>query len=221
MTASLRAISWILTVEAETASRTCWNSRNSRSRIFSSAPRTFSSYSFSSGVMNRSALASVCFRMIVLRYIGQIRLRDLDIIPEDPVVAHLERADAGPLPLALLDGGDPPLAFGTDAAQLVQFRAVTLLDQLALPERIGRIVGDSAVDQLEHLAADRPNPRPCRRSAGHCRPTSSSLTRGSTANGLFERQQVPGIGHAERSPADQPLQVIDAFQCGRADLERS
>ena len=52
---------------------------------------------------------------IVLRHVREIRLGDLDIVAEDPVVAHLERIDAGPLPLALLDGRDPALAFGADA----------------------------------------------------------------------------------------------------------
>ena len=44
-------------------SRSCWNSNCSRVDAFSSAARTFSSYSFSSGVMNRSQFFSVCLRM--------------------------------------------------------------------------------------------------------------------------------------------------------------
>ncbi len=35
---------------------------------------------------------------------GEVRLGDLDVVAEDRVIADLERADAGALPLALFDG---------------------------------------------------------------------------------------------------------------------
>jgi hypothetical protein len=47
---------------AAMAVRSSVNSRRSISTIFSCASRTLASYSFSSGVVKRSALTSVCLR---------------------------------------------------------------------------------------------------------------------------------------------------------------
>ena len=44
------------------------------------------------------------FALVVGRREREVRLGDLDVVAEDRVIAHLQRADAGALPLALLDG---------------------------------------------------------------------------------------------------------------------
>ncbi len=74
---------------------------------------------------------------IVLRDVREVRLGDLDVVAEDLVVADLERADAGALPLALLDARDPALAFGADGAQFVKLGVMAFLDQPAFPQRKG------------------------------------------------------------------------------------
>ena len=58
--------------------------------------------------------------VIVGRNGVQIRFGDLDVVAEDPVIPHLQRADARPRALALLERGDDLLAGAADAAQLVE-----------------------------------------------------------------------------------------------------
>ena len=72
----------------------------------SSAWRTFSSYSLSSGVRKRSESDQRLLADVVGRDLAEVGLGHLDVIAEDLVVADLERADPGPLPLPALEQGD-------------------------------------------------------------------------------------------------------------------
>ena len=62
------------------------------------------------------------FALVVRGRQCEVRLGDLDVITEDGVIAHLQRADAGALPLAVLDGGNGLTARGRNRAQFVEFR---------------------------------------------------------------------------------------------------
>ena len=58
-----KTVAWILGDSAATAARSFSKIASSHSTMRSSAPRTFSSYSLSAGVMKRSPPAMVCLRM--------------------------------------------------------------------------------------------------------------------------------------------------------------
>ena len=66
---------------------------SSRSRIRSSAPSTFSSYVLQRGRDEPLAAGDGLLSVIVGRHVGEVRLRDLDVVPEDAVVADLQRGD--------------------------------------------------------------------------------------------------------------------------------
>ena len=100
----------------------------SRSRIRSSAPSTFSSYSFSAGVMNRSPPAIGLLAVIVGGHGVQVGLGDFDVVAEDAIEANLERVDAGARALALLHLRDHLLARAADVAQLVELRVDAVAD---------------------------------------------------------------------------------------------
>ena len=61
---------------------------------------------------------------IIRRYPGCVGVGHLQVIPEDLVVAHLERRDAGAFPLPLLQRGDVLLPAVAEVAALVEFRVV-------------------------------------------------------------------------------------------------
>ena len=76
-----------------TCSRRSTNNLYSSATDFSSASKIKRSLSFSSGVENRSALASVCFVRTGQPEFVQDDLGDLDVVPEDVVVANLQVID--------------------------------------------------------------------------------------------------------------------------------
>ena len=70
--------------------------------------------------------------VVIRRNVREIRLRDLDVVPEDAVVADLQRADAGPRALRLFHRGDVLLAGTTDRAQLVELGVHAVADHAAV-----------------------------------------------------------------------------------------
>src|SRR6266513_3029030 len=59
---------------------------------------------------------------------------DFDVVAEDLVKAHLERRDAGPLPLARLQAGDVLLAAVARGFELVELMIVSCLDRITIVE---------------------------------------------------------------------------------------
>ena len=98
---------------------------------------------------------------VVGRDLGQVGLGHLDVVAEDLVVADLERADAGPLPLAALELGDEGLAGAADRAQVVELGVPAVLDDAALGQEEGRLVEDGPVDERRRRRRRCPSGRPC------------------------------------------------------------
>jgi hypothetical protein len=68
----------------------------------------------------------------------EVRPGHLDVVAEDPVVADLERADAGALPLAGLERGDDALPVLGELDDAVQATFVERMRALLGSERRGR-----------------------------------------------------------------------------------
>ncbi len=54
--------------------------------------------------------------LVIARDLGGVRVRDLDVVAENPVEADLEGVDAGALDFVRLKAGDPFLAAAADVA---------------------------------------------------------------------------------------------------------
>ena len=75
--------------------------------------------------------------VIVGRNAAEVRVRDLDVVPEHAVVADLERGDAGPGPLRVFHRGDVLLVAAADAAQLVELAVNAVADHATVPSDAG------------------------------------------------------------------------------------
>ena len=91
--ARARAVIWIRFVSAAIWRQTSVNNSVSSWTIRSSAPRTFFSISRSSGVVNRSALASVCRALVVSGYSNRVGLRHFYEITKDTIEADAQVAN--------------------------------------------------------------------------------------------------------------------------------
>ena len=81
----------------------------------------------------------------------QIRLRDFDEIAEDLVIFDFQRGDAATLLFFPLQSGDPVLALLADDAQLVEFRVIARLDQIAVAQRDRRLIHNRPLNQLRDV----------------------------------------------------------------------
>ena len=172
------------------AARSASNSSISRSTMRSSAPSTFSSYSFSAGVMKRSPPAMVCLRMVVGGHRVQVRLRDLDVVAEHAVEAHLERRDAGARALALLDLGDHLLARAADRAQLVELGVDAVADEAAVARQRRRLVDERPLDRVAHVHAGRRARRAGSRRAAPAARRGLHARAASTQSDCFSADEV-------------------------------
>ena len=73
--------------------------------------------------------------VVVGGHAREVRLRDLDVVAEHPVVADLQRVDPGARALRFFHLGDPLLAGTADAAQLVELRIHAVAHGAAVPRR--------------------------------------------------------------------------------------
>ena len=149
--------------------------------------------------------------LVVGRHGVQVRLRDLDVVAEDPVVADLERGDAGPRALLLLHLRDDLLARPADRAQFVERRVEAVADEAAVAGERRRLVDERRFDGRAHLRhvvqfggqaseerrlqllEDHPDPR-------------------DRAERLLQRDEVAGTGRPEHGPRHEPLEVLDGLQ---------
>ena len=76
-----------------------------------------------------------------------IRARDLDVVAEDVVEAHLEGGDARALALAGLDLGDVLLAVLAEIAEVVEFGMVSGANRAAIRQVERRFIGDRPEDE--------------------------------------------------------------------------
>ena len=152
-----------------------------------------------------------------------VRVRDLDVIAEDLVVADLERGDFRALDLARLEARDPALAVALDRAQLVEFGGIAFADEAAFLQEHRRVGGDGGADErarlvhrVEPLAdgaeARVPAPRSGAPSARAAAPASAAAPAGrarsparwprapSAARCRTPRSAAPGSPAAARGP---------------------
>jgi hypothetical protein len=84
----------------------------------------------------------------------QVRLGDLDVVAEHPVVADFQRSNAGPDPFALLHLGDDLFAGSTDRPEIVELAIDAVPREAAVP-RQHRRVGRSSVDSMVSRTSGR------------------------------------------------------------------
>ena len=89
--------------------------------------------------------------LVIRRRQVLVGARDLDVISENVVEAHLERPDARSLPFPLFDSRNVLAAVPAHVAQLVQLRVVALANRPAVRERQRRLVRDGFQNQVGHL----------------------------------------------------------------------
>jgi hypothetical protein len=165
------------------------------------------SYSFSSGVTKRSPPVIVAGDEL------QVRLRDLDVVAEDLVVADLERADAGARALARLELGDPALAVVAKRAKLVDLGRVAGADEIALPRARGRRVDERAADEIRELrkrihaiAKSREEPTAAIGQA--------LLHRRAPRERLAKPDEIARRRRAAADPPGEPLEIAETVERG-------
>ncbi len=135
----------------------------------------------------------------------------LDGVAEHAIEADLERRDAGPGALALLEGGDPRLALAGRVLELAQLVVPGLPDEAAVPQRQRRLVLQGLfkqflkVGQRGDLLAERGEER---------RPQCPQLLRepGQSRQKASQGDQVARVRDAQRRPAGEPLEIANSGQ---------
>ena len=146
---------------------------------------------------------------VVGRHQRQVRAADLDVVAEDAVEADLERGDPGARPLALLDRRDRLAPAPARVPQLVELRVDAVAHEAALAHERGRVGHERPLDvrgeverRVELLEA-----------APHQRGQALAERLRGRGQGLerrAERHQVARAGRAERDPAEDAVEVLDA-----------
>ena len=148
---------------------------------------------------------------VVGRHERQVRAADLDVVAEDAVEAHLERADPGARALALLDRGDRLAPAAARPAQLVELGVDPVAHEAALAHEPGRLGHERALDlrghverRVEVLELQAHERRQALRE--RLRRGGQRLQRDG------ERHQVARPGGAERDAAEDAVEVLDACE---------
>ena len=149
--------------------------------------------------------------VIVRRHGMQIRFRDLDVVAEHAVVAHLERVDAGARALALFELGDHLLARAADAPEIVELGVEAVADVAAVAHEGAGIVDQAAVDVVAHIdeIVERADERPGeRRLAGVEHEPHARHDR----NRLLQADEIARTGIAECRARDEALEILHMLQ---------
>ena len=93
------------------------------------------------------------FADVVGRDERRVRLRDLDVVAENLVVADLQRFDARALPFDRLQVGDPGPGVARRQVDAVEFGREAGADDAGRGERGGRVVGDGGCEQRGNVGA--------------------------------------------------------------------
>ncbi len=136
----------------------------------------------------------------------EVRLRHLDVVAKDPVVADLERLDAGPLPFLLLELRDPVLPSRREVPEFVEFSVEPLPDHTpGLCEGRG-IVHDRPPDEVDDpgMVAHRIEGFPDEERGVIA---EERFYVRDTLKRLFQRRKVPGTGVPVGDPPCNPLDV--------------
>ena len=149
--------------------------------------------------------------VVIGRHVGEVRLRDLDVIAEHPVVADLEVADAGARPLRFLHLGDALLAAAADAAQLVELRVDAVAHHAAVARDPRRLVDQRLVEGLAHVheIVQLGDETLDQRRLELLEPHSHARYGGDR---LAQRDEIPRAGRAQRRARDQAVDVVHRLQ---------
>ena len=116
----------------------------------------------------------------------QVRPRHLEVVSEDPVEPHLERADPGPLPLARLERGDEPPRPVAHLPELVELLAHPGPDHAAVLEGGARFFREAPADPPRDVFEKvPPHGRPAERLGGSR--ATQRLETGEDLEGAAER----------------------------------
>ena len=141
----------------------------------------------------------------------QIGFRDFNVVPEDLIEAHLQRADSGALSLPSLDPRDHLLARLAQVAELVEIGPVAAPDQAALGQQRRRLRVNRLFEALVHV---RQFVQPLvKLREPRSREMSDMLAdKRQVLDRLFERQEVTSVRGFERHLAQEALEVLNLSQ---------
>ena len=143
---------------------------------------------------------------VMRRHLGLEGLGHLDVIAEDPVIAHLQGADAGLLPLLALYGGNGPGSAIHNVPQAVNLLIGPLPDEASLPDGKGRVGHDGLFNEAPevlHLVQIVPKTG----QHGALQPPQLLLQLRQGPAALGQAHKIPAIGGAGDNPGHNPLQV--------------
>ena len=139
----------------------------------------------------------------------QVRLRNLDVVAEDTVVADLERADAGARPFPLFHLGDDTLPGSADRAQFVQLAIDAVTSEPAVARERRRIVDERRFDPAAHVGevvefgGDGAEQRRLDLGQQRVQPRHRRER-------LLQRRDVARTGGAQGGTGDKALQILHA-----------
>src|SRR5690606_18143143 len=91
--------------------------------------------------VGKRLLADVVGRGSAAVHRADLRLRQFNIIPKDPVESDLQLVDAGPFSLAGAEGRDPTLGIARRFQYLVELGIIAVADRAAIADAHGRLLG--------------------------------------------------------------------------------
>ena len=149
--------------------------------------------------------------VVVGRHRVQIRFRDLDVVAEHAVVAHLQRVDAGARALAFFELGDHLLARAADATQVVELGVEAVADVAAVAHQRTGLVDEAAVDVVAHVdeIVERAHERPRQRRLARIEEQPDARH---DRNRLLQADEIARSGIAERGARDEALEILHSFQ---------
>ena len=141
----------------------------------------------------------------------QIGFRDFNVVPEDLIEAHLQRADSGALSLPSLDPRDHLLARLAQVAELVEIGPVAAPDQAALGQQRRRLRVNRLFEALVHV---RQFVQPLvKLREPRSREMSDMLAdKRQVLDRLFERQEITSVRSFECHLAQEALKVLNLAQ---------
>ena len=141
----------------------------------------------------------------------QVGARDLDVVAEDVVEAHLERLNAGALPLARFDLRDVLPAVLAQVAQLVQLGVEAGADGAAVGDVQRRLVGDGFQNQVGDVGQFVQAIVQRAQARGLLR-IEAAFQRGNLFERAAQRQHIARTGRSQRHLGQQPLEIENAAQ---------
>ncbi len=147
--------------------------------------------------------------VVMRRHAGEVGLGDFDEIPEDRIVADLERLDAGGLDLARLELRDPFLALPGGGAQLVQRLVPASANVAAVFDGGRRLIGDRPQDVLRQRGEIAHRGEQFRRQRQRGRQFRQPLAqRRQSLQRERQRQQIAPVATAGAQPSERALDIL-------------